>query len=200
MGGCGSLYDALREAKMFRDGDLQVLQPGQVREGPFLNNPQTVDIPQRTAERRRKPRVEVSCNYRSAVNKDTRALWSHPGGEGLRTQRCNPERRTLEGVIAFVMWPGRVGCWRSGRHSHLSQAVERQEGVPLDLRDAVALGDLAVAQTHGSRLTHESVHMGSEGRIFLNTQIKRRHNHTHGFSVSSVSSTLNPCPNHQTVL
>lgn len=32
--------------------------------------------------------------------------------------------------------------------------MERQEGVPLDPRDAVALGDLAVAHTHGSRSTH----------------------------------------------
>lgn len=56
---------------------------------------------------------------------------------------------------------GRVGCCRSG-HLHLSQAVQRQEGVPPDLRDAVALGDLAVAQTRGSRLTHESLRVRSE--------------------------------------
>lgn len=29
--------------------DLQMLQPGQVSEGPFFDNPQTVDIPHRSA-------------------------------------------------------------------------------------------------------------------------------------------------------
>lgn len=49
--------------------------------------------------------------------------------------------------------------------------MQRQEGVSLDLRDAVALGDLAVAQTHGSRLTHESLrirlHQQAEQEPFL---------------------------------
>lgn len=60
------------------------------------------------------------------------------------------------------------------RHLHLSQAVQRQEGMPLDLRDAVALGDLAVAQTHGSGLTHESLRSRSEYGNFLNNHSKSR--------------------------
>lgn len=41
---------------MLRGVDLQMFQPGQVSEGPFFNNPQTVDIPHRT--------VGIKENYR----------------------------------------------------------------------------------------------------------------------------------------
>lgn len=130
-----------------------MLQPGQVSEGPFLNDPQTVDVPHRTAETKGELWAEMSCKHHSAVNSHTRA----------RRSRVSPPACEALSVVTGCVIPRNAKhaangvtcrCRRCGPHSHLSQAVERQEGVPLDLRDAVALGDLAVAQTHGSRLTH----------------------------------------------
>lgn len=72
-----------------------MLQPGQVSEGTFLNDPQTVDVPHGAAETKGELWVEISCNYHSAVNSHTRARRSHaspPGCEALKAQRHDWQR------------------------------------------------------------------------------------------------------------
>lgn len=90
-----------------------MLQPGQVSEGPFLNDPQTVDVPHRTAETRGELWVEISCNYPSAVNSHTRARRSHtspPGCGALKAQRRDWQRHPEKCRTKKAAAPAN-NCW-----------------------------------------------------------------------------------------
>ncbi len=83
-----------------KQNDLQIFQLGQVSEGPFFNNPQTVDILHWTAGIKMRKNVSVVqyCRQWLSTNKHSKACWhiSRSESQGLNTPLCNWETNPVK--------------------------------------------------------------------------------------------------------